>query len=144
MARHRKTPTTTALRRIRMRIAALGAALAFAAVSLGAVLPGGADAAAPTHQAFYAHLSGNTYAIKLTGWAPTTDVSLFKQKGSDANYYQVVNAGPTFSGSVTFRVGINYGTVLEIQVFNGRKSDYVFYLDTRTAAAPAAQHALAK
>lgn len=156
MAKHRFTPTEGMLKRTRARIAAL-----FTIVSLlglfTAVLAGSASAltvahaptkvsgivrAAPTpyHQAEYRHVSGNTYEVNLQGWAPASEVTLFKQKGSDPNFYQVPNWLRSFSGETDFDIGVNDGTTLEIDVWNGQQTTYSFYFTASSGAAPASTH----
>lgn len=140
MAKHlRPTPRRVILRArfIGLFVAAI-ALLGLTGASTANAIGSRPQPAVVKHQAFYAHVSGNTYEIELRGWAPTTDVTFFKQKGSDPAYYEQPQS-LTFSGNTTFKVGVNYGTVLEINVWNGRQTSYQFYLDTKTA--PVASHA---
>jgi hypothetical protein len=156
MAKHRLTPTDGMVKRARARIAALFTALSLVGLFL-AVLAGSANAAvtthsptkvagitrsAPTpyHQAEYRHVSGNTYEVNLQGWAPDSEVTLFKQKGADPAFYQVPNWLRSFSGETDFDIGVNAGTTLEIDVWNGQQTTYAFYFTAGSGAAPASTH----
>jgi|SRR5882762_2714536 len=99
--------------------AKLVAAAAFAGIAVTSVAANASTK--PHHLGYYRSIDELTYGIKLVGWAPGTEVTLFKGTGGP---FQQVPGVRVFSGSTVFHVGIREGTSLQVDIWNGRQHMY--------------------
>jgi|SRR5882762_8043669 len=109
--------------KLKMIALAVGVALGFVAAVSGTA----SATTKPYHAGWYKSIDDLTYEIKLAGWAPSSEVTLFKAVGGSSEYNQCPGIRK-FNGSTDFRVGIRPDTTLEIDIWNGQKRTYSFFL----------------
>src|SRR5882762_6159479 len=103
-------------------IAKFIAAAAIAGAAVAGIASPAAASTKPHHLGYYRSIDDLTYGIKLVGWAPSTEVTLFK--AVDGGAFQQVPGICVFSGSTVFHVGIRPETSLEIDIWNGHQHTY--------------------